>query len=62
MAFLYFDEDVAIAAAGILRNGGNVVRMTASERRISAPMQPIKDTFSSHNRRDFHTLHDAWIQ
>ena len=69
MASLYFDEDVAIAAAGILRNGGNVVRTTASERRISArdPDQLAYATdqghiFVTHNRRDFHTLHDAWIQ
>ncbi len=68
MASLYFDEDVAVVAAVTLRQVGHTVRTTVGESRLRAwdPDQLRYATdqgciLITHNRRDFRTLHDAWM-
>jgi hypothetical protein len=69
MASFYCDEDVAILVASALRQAGHAVQTTVGERRIGAwDADQLRYAIDqgciviTHNRRDFHTLHDAWIQ
>jgi hypothetical protein len=66
MALFYCDEDVRVEVATLLSHHAWT---TAGERRLAAwdsdQLRYASDhgwTLITHNRRDFHTLHDAWLQ
>jgi hypothetical protein len=69
MASVYCDEDVNPKVAILLSQAGHSVRTTIDERRTGA-WDPDQLAFAAdrgsilitHNRRDFRTLHDAWMQ
>ncbi|MGI8857145.1 MAG: DUF5615 family PIN-like protein [Thermomicrobiales bacterium] len=69
MVSLYCDEDVNPKIAILLSHVGHSVRTTTDERRTGA-WDPDQLAFATdqgsilitHNRRDFRTLHDAWMQ
>jgi len=60
---------VNIEVADLLHQAGHSVRTTTGERRVGA-WDPDQLAFATdrgcilitHNRRDFRTLHDAWMQ
>lgn len=68
MAALYFDENIALELAPLLRQRRHSVTSTAEERRLGAPdphqllyAAERNWTFLTHNRRDFRLLHTAWL-
>lgn len=69
MASFYCDEDVRVEVADFLIQTGHRAWTTVGERRLGAwdsdQLRYASDhgwTLITHNRRDFHTLHDAWLQ
>jgi len=69
MASFYCDEDIRVEVADFLIQTGHRAWTTVGERRLGAwdsdQLRYASDygwTLITHNRRDFHTLHDAWSQ
>lgn len=69
MVSFYCEEDVNPKVAILLSQAGHSARTTVGARRIGA-WDPDQLAFATdqgsilitHNRRDFRTLHDAWMQ
>jgi hypothetical protein len=69
MASFYCDEDVRIEVAALLIQAGHHAWTTVGEQRLSAwDSDQLRYASAhgwmliTHNRRDFHTLHDVWLQ
>jgi hypothetical protein len=69
MAAFYCDENVDVVVATLLNKADHVASTTVGEGRIRAwdpdQLQYATDQgciLVTHNRRDFRTLHDAWMQ
>lgn len=68
MVSFYCDENVHVDVASLLIQAGHSARTTVEVGRIGAwdPDQlhyatDLDFVLITHNRRDFHTLHDAWM-
>jgi hypothetical protein len=69
MAAFYCDENVDMVVAALLNEAGHVASTTVGDGRVRA-WDPDHLRYATdqrcilvtHNRRDFRTLHDAWMQ
>lgn len=68
MAQLYLDEDVPVAVAALLAAAGHPARTTVAAGRLgrwdAEQLLYAADqgwTLVTHNRRDYHALHEAWL-
>ena len=68
MAQLYLDEDIPVAVAGLLAAAGHVAQTTVALGRLGRwdadQLAYASDrgwTLVTHNRRDYHALHEAWL-
>ncbi len=68
MASVYCDEDVRVEVAAFLIQAGHRAWTTVGERLGAWDSDQLRYAYEhgwtliTHNRRDFHTLHDAWLQ
>ena len=68
MAQLYLDEDVPVAVAGLIAAAGHAAQTTVALGRLGRwdadQLAYATDrgwTIVTHNRRDYHALHEAWL-